>query len=74
MRKILYILLMNMMLVGMTIGDRMAQAADCGNGTVEGDEECDDGNTEDGDGCSSSCQKEPPNLSVRLRMEFAPLK
>ena len=30
----------------------------CGNGTKEGDEECDDGNTTSGDGCSSSCKNE----------------
>jgi cysteine-rich repeat protein len=33
---------------------------DCGNGVVNGGEECDDGNTSDGDGCSASCQLEPP--------------
>lgn len=27
----------------------------CGDGLVEGIEECDDGNTEDGDGCSAGC-------------------
>jgi cysteine-rich repeat protein len=32
----------------------------CGNGTLEGLEQCDDNNTNDGDGCSSSCQLEPP--------------
>jgi cysteine-rich repeat protein len=30
----------------------------CGNGTLEAGEECDDGNSDDGDGCSSSCQIE----------------
>lgn len=30
----------------------------CGNGVVEGLEECDDGNNTDGDGCSSSCLDE----------------
>jgi uncharacterized repeat protein (TIGR01451 family) len=30
----------------------------CGNGTVEIGEECDDGNTKSGDGCSSACKKE----------------
>lgn len=30
----------------------------CGNGTIEADEQCDDGNTLDGDGCSSICQVE----------------
>jgi len=30
----------------------------CGNGVVEGDEECDDGNITDRDGCSSVCLTE----------------
>src|SRR5262245_3520121 len=30
----------------------------CGNGTVEGTEECDDGNPTSGDGCSSTCELE----------------
>ena len=30
----------------------------CGNGTVESGEQCDDGNTVSGDGCSSTCQNE----------------
>lgn len=30
----------------------------CGNGAVESGEECDDGNTVDGDGCDSDCQVE----------------
>jgi len=30
----------------------------CGNGTVEGVEECDDGGTASGDGCSDACQLE----------------
>ncbi len=30
----------------------------CGNGNVDGDEVCDDGNTADGDGCSATCQIE----------------
>jgi len=33
-------------------------SADCGNGVVEGSEQCDDGNTTGGDGCSGSCQWE----------------
>jgi cysteine-rich repeat protein len=32
----------------------------CGNGVVEEGELCDDGNTTDGDGCSSTCQTETP--------------
>lgn len=31
---------------------------ECGDGVKEGDEECDDGNTVDGDGCSSQCELE----------------
>jgi cysteine-rich repeat protein len=31
----------------------------CGNGVIDGDEECDDGNQDDGDGCSSTCVEEP---------------
>jgi 3-phytase len=30
----------------------------CGNGVTEGSEECDDGNTDSGDGCSSDCKTE----------------
>jgi len=30
----------------------------CGDGVVDTDEECDDANTDDGDGCSASCQVE----------------
>jgi cysteine-rich repeat protein len=33
-------------------------AAVCGNDAVELGEQCDDGNTADGDGCSSACQAE----------------
>ena len=36
------------------------ELAFCGNNIVEAGEECDDGNTVAGDGCSSSCQAEPP--------------
>ncbi len=31
----------------------------CGNGVVETDEECDDGDPTSGDGCSSTCTREP---------------
>jgi cysteine-rich repeat protein len=30
----------------------------CGNGIVEGDEQCDDGNTVGGDGCAANCTRE----------------
>jgi cysteine-rich repeat protein len=32
----------------------------CGNGVTEPPEQCDDGNRNDGDGCSSNCQMEEP--------------
>ena len=32
--------------------------ASCGDGTVDDEEECDDGATNDGDGCTSTCLKE----------------
>ncbi len=35
-------------------------AATCGNGTMEGGEQCDDGNSTPGDGCSATCQTEQP--------------
>jgi cysteine-rich repeat protein len=36
----------------------LAVAATCGDGTVGSGEQCDDGNTTDGDGCSSACEIE----------------
>lgn len=41
-------------------------AATCGNGAIEGLEECDDGNLANGDGCSSACvvTAAPPVLSI----------
>jgi TonB family protein len=40
----------------------------CGNSSVEAGEQCDDGNTADGDGCSSTCRIEvrpPPTATVQ---------
>lgn len=42
---------------GIDFGNR--EIPRCGNGRVEGEEECDDGNNLDGDGCSANCQIEP---------------
>src|SRR5437870_10425922 len=42
----------------MLVSAGRATAATCGNGVVEGTEECDDGNTTSGDGCSATCQLE----------------
>jgi len=38
-----------------TCTDEFNAASDCGNGFKGSDEECDDGDTENGDGCSASC-------------------
>jgi cysteine-rich repeat protein len=38
-------------------------AADCGNGILESGEDCDDGNTLDGDCCSANCTFEPEGSS-----------
>ena len=42
----------------------------CGNGIVESGEECDDGNTADGDGCSSSCLSVPEIDVAPLALDF----
>ncbi|PRW20453.1 concanavalin A-like lectin glucanase [Chlorella sorokiniana] len=36
----------------------------CGNGVLEGLEECDDGNTSDGDGCSAACMPAAGRLAL----------
>lgn len=38
----------------------------CGNGSMEAGEQCDDGNTRDGDGCSARCTTEAPRLPVSV--------
>lgn len=39
----------------------------CGNNILDSGEQCDDGNTLNGDGCSSSCQNEPPpSINISL--------
>lgn len=35
------------------------RAAACGDSVIAGDEECEDGDTDEGDGCSSTCRLEP---------------
>jgi cysteine-rich repeat protein len=42
-----------------SIGVTMIAGEACGNGVVEGSEECDDDNLVDGDCCSSTCTNEP---------------
>ena len=40
------------------LGGDLTATADCGNGRADPGEECDDGNTTAGDGCSPVCQRE----------------
>lgn len=50
---------------GDTFAYRLAPSIDlevCGNGVIEGGEQCDDGNLVDGDGCSATCQAELDEL------------
>lgn len=37
----------------------LSDCSTCGDGRIDGSEECDDDNNEDGDGCSSLCREEP---------------
>ena len=46
-----------------------ALAPVCGNNAVESGEQCDDGNTIDGDGCSSTCQNEISGLLIELNFD-----
>jgi cysteine-rich repeat protein len=38
----------------------------CGDGRITGDEECDDGSTANGNGCSATCQYEIGTCSVNF--------
>jgi len=49
----------------------LAVATVCGDGIQEGFEQCDDGNTASGDGCSSTCQLEGVDLSVTKTVSAA---
>ena len=46
--------------MGTTDSSTTEPPAECGNGVVEGGEQCDDGNDVDGDGCESNCTNTPP--------------
>jgi len=46
-------------------GTLLCPAAVCGNRIREGGEECDDGNTLGGDGCSADCFREAPTSDSR---------
>lgn len=44
----------------------------CGDGTFSPDEQCEDGNTADGDGCSATCRTEPMTISTAAGMQDSP--
>lgn len=45
---------------------------ECGDGTFSPDEQCEDGNTAAGDGCSASCRTEPFTVSTATGMQNNP--
>jgi cysteine-rich repeat protein len=59
-------------------GGETCQPPVCGDGVIEGVEECDDANTMDGDGCSSACivevtlESEPNNTFATANGPFTP--
>lgn len=57
MRSLLPLLVLG--LVAHTARADDTEEAVCGNDVLEGDEQCDDGNTRDHDGCDASCRPEP---------------
>lgn len=63
--KLLILIVWLVVMTGCTDGSEGTQHNDspppntvCGDGVVEGSEQCDDGNTTDGDGCSAACVSE----------------
>src|SRR5262245_46356428 len=65
--------LLGSLLVGCMVGDPVTGGGDddggavCGDSTKEGSEACDDGNTTNGDGCSSTCTIEAvPALAMSV--------
>jgi cysteine-rich repeat protein len=53
-----YLMVTGAMFPGQYVIDTTIICSVCGNGVLEGSEECDDGNSEDGDGCSKACKSE----------------
>lgn len=52
MKRLIFVLVFAIMLIG------FVYASNCGDNELNNDEECDDGNTQNGDGCSSVCDIE----------------
>ena len=47
-----------------TSSEEDASTGTCGNGTIEGAEQCDDGDTDDCNGCSNECRWEMGKMPV----------
>ncbi|MBI2147110.1 hypothetical protein HYU19_01375 [Candidatus Woesearchaeota archaeon] len=54
-----------------TTPEIVAYPQPCGNGVLEGGEECDDGNANDGDGCGSECKAGPLRTCIAEQSELA---
>jgi cysteine-rich repeat protein len=55
-------------LSGLCVLGEVTAASPCGNGVLQTGEECDDGNTVDGDGCSSTCKLEINNCTITYNL------
>jgi cysteine-rich repeat protein len=55
-------------LSGLCVLGEVTAASPCGNGVLQTGEQCDDGNTVDGDGCSSTCQLEINNCTITFNL------
>jgi cysteine-rich repeat protein len=55
-------------LTGLCVLGEVTAASTCGNRIVQIGEQCDDGNTVDGDGCSSTCQLEINNCTITYNL------
>jgi cysteine-rich repeat protein len=55
-------------LFGICLLGEVTVASPCGNGVLQPGEECDDGNTVNGDGCSSTCQLEIHNCTITYNL------
>lgn len=50
---------------------KLVCAAVCGNAKLETGEQCDDGNTEDRDGCSATCRLEQSSTDADMQVQYA---
>lgn len=50
--------------------EEVVDAPACGDGTLDADEQCDDGNSEDADGCSSTCELEAIETEGQISIDI----